>query len=372
MDQAVRPAAARRQPARRARRSVLSTLVTLAVLNVGLALWVHARPSLRDALYYPKENLLAEQFARPAAPTRVTIVALGSSRTGNAFHPPTVEAEVTAATGRPCLAFNMSLPGSAALTQLLHLRRLLARGIRPDVVVVEVTPAMSAVPETFFLRPDRVSRDELDMLTEVGFADDQYRADWWETMLNPWFGLRFQLLARIQPKWMPPGVPRVVRELADPTGWTPWREVITPEVYRTRLALARHEHYPTLQKMEGPGEVPRRALLEIFAICKREGITAVAVLPPEGSEFRSWYGPGARRAAAELLALARDATGGRAVDSREWLPDSEFVDGHHVHESAAPGFTSRLTREALIPAVQKEPGGPALAGRGPDRTGNHP
>jgi hypothetical protein len=172
-------------------------------------------------------------------------------------------------------------------------------------------------------------------------------------MLNPWFGLRFQVLARVQPKWTPPGVPQVVRERLDPTGWTPWREVVTPDVYRARLAVARQEHFATLQNLQAIGEAPRRALLETFAICRREGIAAVAVLPPEGGDFRAWYGPGARRVAAELWALADAATGGRAVDAREWLPDDAFVDGHHVREAAAPGYTARLAREALVPALPR-------------------
>jgi hypothetical protein len=371
MDVRPRPRAA----GRRARGAVLATLVSLAALNAGLALRVNARPDLRDPLYFPKEDLLAAQYARPV-PGRVTVVALGSSRTANAFHPPTVEAEVTAATGRPCLAFNLAMPGSGPLTELLHLRRLLARGVRPDLVVVEVTPVMCAVPETFFLRPERVSRAELEALAGVGFADERYRAEWWEATVNPWSGLRFQLLAAVRPKWTPPGVPRVVRGGADPRGWNPWREVITPEVYAARLAVARREHFATLQHLEAVGEVPRRALLAIFATCRREGITAVAVLPPEGSDFRAWYGPGARRVAGELRSMANAATGGRAVDAGEWLPDDAFVDGHHVQEWAAPGYTERLAREVLAPALRDASGRPTpvreVAGRSPGRGDERP
>lgn len=366
-----------RPPADRARGAVWAAVLTLAGLNAGLVLWVWAHPEVRDPLYFPREDLLAGRYTRPTA-NRVTVVALGSSRTANAFHPPTVEAEVTAATGRPCLAFNMAMPGSGPLTELLHLRRLLARGIRPDVVLVEITPAMCAVPETFFLRPDRVSRAELQTLAAVGFADDQYRAEWWEATVNSWFGLRFQLLGSVRPKWTPPGVPRVVHEFPDPSGWNPWREVVTPAVHDARLALARHEHFATLQHLDAIGEVPRRALLEIFATCRREGIAAVAVLPPEGNDFRSWYGPGAQRVAGELLSLARSATDGWAVDAREWLPDDAFVDGHHVLEWAAPGYTARLARDLLVPALVTDPdrATPSLAreaaGRSPARGEGRP
>src|SRR3712207_1523514 len=95
----------------RARSSVLTAGLTLAALSVGLAVWSHVRPDLRDPPYYAKQNVLAEQYDRPE-PGRLTVIALGSSRTGNAFHPPTAAAAVTAATGRPCLAFNAGQPGS--------------------------------------------------------------------------------------------------------------------------------------------------------------------------------------------------------------------------------------------------------------------
>src|SRR5688572_31310551 len=212
---------------RRARSAVVSAVVALLALNAWFAWLVHRRPDLRDPLYYAKEELLVGRYFQAGPTDRVTVVALGSSRTANGFHPPTVEAEVTAATGRPCLAFNCALPGGGALTQLLHLRRLLAAGVRPDVVVVEVNPAVMDEPETGFLRPDRVTRAELDTLAAVGFADDRYLADWWESAMNPWFGHRFQLLGRVRPKWTPPGVPWMTPRFPDPTGWGPWSEPVT-------------------------------------------------------------------------------------------------------------------------------------------------
>ena len=339
-----------RRRCRRARSAVVSAVVALVALNAWLAWLVHGRPDLRDPLYYAKEQLLVEQYFQPAPHDRVTVVALGSSRTANGFHPPTVEAEVSAATGRPCLAFNCALPGGGAITQLVHLRRLLAAGVRPDVVLIEVNPAAMDEPESNFLRPDRVTRAELSALAAIGFADDRYRTDWRQAALNPWFGHRFQLLGRVQPKWTPPGIPWMGPRFPDPTGWGPWDEAVTAESFRGRLAVARKEHFRTLQHYKAD-DVPRRALKEVFAICHREGIKAVAVLTPEGSEFRSWYGPAARAATSELIALAQAATGGRVIDARDWLPDNVFVDGHHIHASAAPGYTARLTRQLVIPAI---------------------
>ena len=95
------------------------------------------------------------------------------------------------------------------MTQLLHIRRLIERGIKPDLVVVEIIPSMCAdrkgnPPEIGHLRPDRV--------TPGTGCVDGYRLRERNTPrlerggVEPWFGFRFQLLGMIQPKWTPPGV----------------------------------------------------------------------------------------------------------------------------------------------------------------------
>src|SRR4051794_22599515 len=106
-----------RNPRSRAMAVVLTAPLTLLALNLGLHWAIRERPDLRDPIYYGKEDDLAKRFNpkvadRPESRRRITIVALGSSRTGNAFHPPTVEADVTAADDcRTCVAYNLSLPG---------------------------------------------------------------------------------------------------------------------------------------------------------------------------------------------------------------------------------------------------------------------
>jgi hypothetical protein len=204
------------------------------------------------------------------------------------------------------------------------------------------------------LRPDRVTRKELAELDAIGFTNEKYHRDWLEAELNPWFGFRFQILGRIQPKWTPPGVVKSTRTFPNPTGWHPWLEPITPESYRKHLAVARIEHFENLQTIE-VSDVALRAYAEIFATCREKGIVAVAVITPEGSDFRAWYGAKAHKATAILLEAARSGTGGNVVDAREWLPDSAFADGHHVSQKDAADFTKRLTRDALVPALRSSP-----------------
>lgn len=338
------------------RNTFLAAPLALVALNLGLAATLDRQPALRDPIYYAKEDLLAKRLAGESH-DRVVVVALGSSRTGNAFHPITAEREISRATGKRCVAFNISLPGGGPVTQLVHLRRLLKRGIKPDIVLVEIIPSMCAErdgtpPEMAHLRPDRVSLAELDELTALGAASDEYRDEWVEAVANPWFGFRFQLLGFIQPKWTPPGVVKGGRKFPDPTGWHPWAQPVTPETYLKDLATAHGEHFDNLQRLE-VGRVASEALDEIYATCRREGIVAIPVITPEGADFRAWYGTKAQAATAALLASGNAGTGGRAVDAREWLPDNAFADGHHVQQGFAPDFTRRLVKEALLPALEK-------------------
>jgi hypothetical protein len=89
----------------------------------------------------------------------------------------------------------------------------------------------------------------------------------------------------------------------------------------------------------------------------------VLVLTPESREFRSWYAPGSEAQIQAVCArLARDH-GTRIVDARTWVPDEDFMDGHHVLPAGAAVFTRRLAREVLTPLVTGGLSPNLLAGR---------
>src|SRR3954468_10286472 len=208
------PPADPRRRARRARNGIVWTLLTLLALNAALAGFVQQRPGFRDPLFDAKVMALVARFTSTEEPSRVVV--LGSSRTAAAVEPRAMEAAGAADTGRPCVAFNMGLQGDGPISQLVHYRRLRAERVRPDVAVVELLPSAFAwylAParnedrpyDATILRPDRLTRAELDTVCEYGFPSDDTRGEWREAAYNPWFGFRFQLLARVQPRWLPPG-----------------------------------------------------------------------------------------------------------------------------------------------------------------------
>jgi hypothetical protein len=69
------------------------------------------------------------------------------------------------------------------------------------------------------------------------------------------------------------------------------------------------------------------------------------VLMPESTEFATLYGPGSND---RLMAFMRSLNV-PFTDARDWVPDHEFADGHHLLTGGASIFTERFTREVLIP-----------------------
>ena len=43
------------------------------------------------------------------------------------------------------------------------------------------------------------------------------------------------------------------------------------------------------------------------------------------------------------------------LDTRAWLADDDFIDGHHLFPRSAADFTMRLGREMLAPLVAGRP-----------------
>jgi len=76
------------------------------------------------------------------------------------------------------------------------------------------------------------------------------------------------------------------------------------------------------------------------------------ILPPEGSEFRSWYPPEVEAGLAEFLERVRREFGVVTVDARGWLSDEAFADSHHVTRSWAGVYTGRLVKEVIVPALE--------------------
>ena len=340
--------------AARSRSAVLAGLLAFVALQAGLAVALEGwLPELRDPYYVYKAARLRRRLT--SNPQPLTVVMLGSSRTTFALKGSDVEARLGEQAGRPVALYNFGLIGAGPVTELLTLRRLLADGLRPDLVLVEIHPCLlagNAPWEVRRLMVGQVGRGELSLLARYGAPPREVRRAWWFAEALPWYAHRFAIISRVVPNLLPWQLRQDLFWAADDSGWilSPLPPP-TPDVYRRALTKARDEYYDTLQGFR-LGEAPCQALREILDTCRREHIATALVWVPEGPIFRSWYSPHAEAQTRQFLKECERDFGAPLVYAREWVPEEEFSDSHHVRPPGARRFTERLAREGLPPLLR--------------------
>ena len=327
-----------------AARSVIAGAFTLLALHLGFGQYAERNPKRKDPTYGDKFDKLTAR-----ADDRPLVLMLGSSRTLLGFHAGQLESE------HPELrAFNFGTPASGPITHLVYLRRLLDAGVVPDLLLIEVLPpALADGPdgpgEQMFLTGERLSSEEVDLVGRFGFPPSGVRAAWRESVYNPVSALRFQLLGRLLPSWIPWNLRGDWSRNTDAHGWaTPPRQTVTAEERRERTANADAEYRRTLAGMTAEGR-PMLALAELLELCRRRGVRARVLLMPEAPSFRNLYPVGLAEQLGEALRDVAVAHGAGFTDARNWLVEEDFYDGHHLFRSGAEAFTRRLTAEAIRP-----------------------
>ncbi|HEY8502991.1 MAG TPA: DUF1574 family protein [Gemmataceae bacterium] len=350
---------------KRAKRSLLFALLAFVAFQAALAVAVEAFVRLRDPMFGDKNTRLLERIRTKTVHGRppVTVVMLGSSRAGYGFHGMRVEEILEPALGRPVVAFNFGIPAAGPVTQLVYLKRLLGEGVRPELVLIEVLPSMLAetIPtpegpepgplEKYWFFPDRLRREEAALVARYGFSEEEARRTWWESVAHPWYTLRFPLLGRVIPGWLPWSQRYDYSRGTDACGWsTPVRQTVTPEEHRRGVERSRGEYAPVLADLT-PGGVAARALEDSLRACRGAGVPAALVWMPEGTEFRQFYPPHVRGRLAEYLGRLSETYGVPLIDARDWVADADFTDGHHLLRRGAERFSERLAREELLPRL---------------------
>jgi len=324
-----------------------------ALVQLLVALAVGA---MRDPAYGYKLERLKRLSAAPGKP--LTVVMLGSSRTLHGFEAASLTAPVSRRLGRPVVVFNFGLAGAGPLTELITLRRLIADGVRPTLLLVEVLPPVLAGQVPFFevqrvqnpvcrLRPQ-----DLRLIGRYGGPrPSELRRAWGVTWLLPCYYQRLTIVNMVCPALLPLSdrldCSLGVNEVGDMAA--PYRAEQRPKA----RASAEQEYGVWLNGFRLGGFAPR-ALGEILDTCRRRRIPTALVLMPEGPVFRSWYrGDTWKQIKGFLDALSRQ-TGVPVFNAREWLDEDEFVDSHHMLPQGSAHFTERLGREVIVPLLTRQ------------------
>jgi hypothetical protein len=344
----------RRVPARVGRSALLWGIAAFAGLQLGAALAIETfLPDWRDPVFGIKFRLLSGRTA-DAPPRSPTVVMVGSSRVEFGMLAGKLEDELSVACGQRPVAFNFGIAGAGPVTEQLVVRRMLAAGIRPNVLVIEVlAPTLAGqVPsvEVSRLTPDRLYLNELALVARYGPSLSDLRSDWWQAWPVPAFSHRYAILARNAPQFLPGRVPYDGLRRIDRWGVGELAATPTRAVYLRNLEMTLAQYRPSLTDFQlgGPSSVGLRDLLQI---CRQEQIQPILVLMPEGTEFRRLYTTDAWQQIETFLAALSREFDAPLVNARTWVADDQFTDSHHLLPGGAAVFTERLGREHLAPLL---------------------
>lgn len=321
-------------------------LVGVQLATVAFLEWHH--PEFFDPKYGCR--VLALRAERTRDPGRMLLVALGSSRAEQGFRPSLFAASTDE---NSPFFYNLARGGSSPLMYLLTLRRLLADGIRPDVLLVEIFPPALVEDEGGVTIVKPTLRD-WPVLRRYPVSGRTWVC-WLRDRLMLWHKYRSGLLASVAPACLSPHA-RWGDHLWDYRGGE-WRFIgdgVAPPERRRLTEDARRRYFRALQNFHIATSA-NRALRELLELCRDQHIGVVLFLMPESSEFRGWYSTLALHRLSDFLAALRRDYGTPLLDARHWIGDGEFSDGHHLLRRGAAAFTvwfAAEVRACLEPGQQ--------------------
>jgi hypothetical protein len=307
---------------------------------------------VRDPEYGLRLDSLRARTAE-RSPGRPLLLFLGSSRVATGFRPDCVPENRPSAAGEP-VVFNFGMCRAGPVLELLTLRRLLADGVRPDCVFVEVWPflsANSAASQMSGFQPERLRWQDRRTMRAY-YADPRPRAERWVQELLPVLAYRKPLLRCLAPSLLKEE-PHANEDWENLDGWG-WLQHESYANSYARLPVAEHIKgiYLTAGRTFAPSDGTRRAFADLSALCRREKIAVVLVAMPDG--FLADYDPAGRSRMDDFLRELSAGLDVPLIDARTWLSLDDLVEGVHPTHAGAAAFTERFEREVLRPYLDGE------------------
>jgi hypothetical protein len=337
----------------RARGVVLWAIAGFVALQLGMCfaieggLWGFRDPWYQHKIVHLRRQWHERTHGDASSSTRLAVM-LGSSRTGNGLKGTRFEEEMHAALGERWTIGNIAVQAGGPVLELIEFRRLLAEGIRPDFVLIEVTTWFLAEPvrEASVIKSARLSLSDLDCLDQCDLPNrGALRRAWWAEWGLPWYAHRFSILTEVAPILLPSWLQQDWAAGCDRTGWV---EVPGPDetTYKSWVALNVNGSFSeACLRHFRPCEPSRKALRAILEECRRRDIPAALVLMPEGSRVRSCYSPAAQAGVKAAMTELQTDFGAAVIDGSDWIADHGFSDQIHLLSEGADAYTRRLAQQ---------------------------
>src|SRR5579875_2555009 len=355
--------------ASKGKRVALWTLIGIVASQLALSIYLDQRRlETRDPLYGHRLNHLRQRLAE--SPHSPLFLILGSSRVKYSIRPDAMKLQGLANSPQP-IVYNFGINGLGTIRALMHFRRLLADGIQPQWLLVEIWPPLWA--EAGFFREARMVQSEDDLhwrdllLLCRYFRNDRALLHLaLQKCLTPLRSYRDVLLALSVESLLSPEKLREIKQKVQDTlptdrgGWfpLPW-ELTTPEEKHKAWLDGDEKIKPLLQ----PVRIDPRsdaALRELLSECRQRNIKVALMLLPEPSWTRGWYTAEAHAVVCAYLSRLHHDYPVPIVDARAWVSDDDFSDSSHMAKKGVPAFSERLGREVVQPLIDDKPLSPAV------------
>jgi hypothetical protein len=344
---------------RRSRATLGWTVAAFILLQVGFRVGIdYGLPELRDPVFEIRARPLERRIAQvrearlPRQPA--TVLMMGSSITESAFKGQFLEDLLSKELERPAVVFNMGRPGGGPMCSLVWTRRLFDRGIRPSLLLIEISPYLfksADTPVDVRLFPvSFLEKNDVPVMQRYSL-DKEIERKWWEVRLLPSYGHRLTMLSFLVQDLVP---------LTDrvPVGGTHdgrfWRAPM-PD-----LAEPHRQKVETMVKILEPifnqftaGQTSVQALEELLDLVKKEKVPAALVLTPKCTVLRRLYHPENLRQFIATVSSLSQQHDFPFIDAFDWLTDDMFSDGFHFNTEGADVFSKRLAAEVLVPRLTR-------------------
>jgi hypothetical protein len=352
-----------------ARNALLWGVLVFGMLQLSMALSTEIwRPELRDPHFVIKLNRLRDRLQRAGVqPGRTAasdpyrpyvVVMLGSSHVTDGLRGAVIEPELGQRLGRPVILYNLAVRGDGPLNEVLNLERMLAAGIRPDLLLVEVLPAyLSKQGEIHFdlIAAERMSLSDLSLLRHLHLPVERLKRRSWRCWGLPWYIHRLEILTRFVPDLLPRNLRQDESRHCDDSGWQEHGYDESREG-RTRATGYAWACYHGILSHYSLGNSFCSMLRVLLDRCHAEGIPTALVRMPESPSFRSYYAANAEAQINVFLKELTAAHGNPIINAQAWVDDElAFIDGHHLLPRGAARFSKRLGREAVLPLLRNLP-----------------
>lgn len=351
--------------AAKGRRILLWSLASFAVSQLALSVYLDKRRlEIRDPVYGLRLHTLQARLAEsPHAPL---FLVLGSSRVKYSVWPGAMN--VRPRRGEPPVVFNFGIDAMGPIRSLMYLRRLLADGVHPDWLLLEVWPPLFTEVGIFQEARQVPVEDDLHwrdvpLVCRYFLGEPAVMHQGLRSNFLPISAFRSPLLADaasfLLPRQKAEEMARQLRQGRpdDRGGWFPMPEVWKLNTPRRRRAIERNAE--DMKSLMDPLVVDPRsdaALRELLEVCRRHGIQAMLILLPEHSRTRGWYASRTRAWLRAYLARLQQEFQVPTVDARAWAFDEDFADDYlHMRAKGVPRFSERLGREVVQPLVWGTP-----------------